>query len=277
VTEIAEAVNVLVDMVKNKDEKYCKHKESPRDDWKCCISGLAPPEPTPARLLASLEKHKPDEVPDKDLLDKKKGKWDIKSCSPAAFPFQAHHLIPKKHLPTHRVCTWLAHKQNENALPEYQIEHNNNYNTDHANNGYCMPFVSTTYQWDAAGDDETKQKDAAFMMMDQTHIQLHQGSHSYTQFGEEEDDTEEDMEKNEGTGYLGAVDELLSRINNAAQRHVKRCKICNKNGAAKPDNVRPVESVVKQMDQASLILKLKVVANEIFVSRRAWEWHNAKY
>jgi hypothetical protein len=265
VTEIAEAVNALIEMTEDKKKNYCDHKESPRSEWKCCISGLAGPEPSPARLTKSMQKHKPKEVPDKSKLRRKSQGWDIDSCTKKAFPFQAHHLIPKKHLPTHVVCTWLAHAYTKHD--KYQIEYDNNYDTDHANNGYCMPFVSTTHQWKEAGEDPKEQQKVAFKLMNKTGIQLHQGSHSYEDFGDEEEDLETE-------GYLGATDELLLRIHKACVRHVKKCDVCDK-GTGKPDNVRPVESVVKHMDQASLILKLKIDANIIFVSERAYDWYVA--
>ena len=130
-----------------------------------------------------------------------------------------------------------------------------------------MPFVSNTHQWHAAGSDEKKKQDCANLLMRKTGIQLHQGSHTFENFGEEEEGLET-------KSYLGAVNELLDRIHRASLNHVARpCAVCNK-GDTKP-NVRPVESIVRQMDQASLILKLKIKANQIFVSERAYKWFKA--
>jgi hypothetical protein len=266
-TEVGEAVAVLMSMTKNNQKSYCDGEKSNPKDWKACIHDLAGPEPTPARLLRSMKKHQGVEgydrpIPNKSKLKKRKGKWDIESCDSENFPFQSHHLIPKKHLPTHKVCTFLAKAYDKHE--KYQLDHDNNYNTDHARNGFNMPFVTTTVQWADADGDAKKEEAAANLLMKKSHVQLHQGSHSYEDFGEEDDEIETE-------GYLMATDELLDRIFFAAVKHVKKCKICKKSDG-KPDNIQPIESIVDQVDQVSLILLLKIFANEIFVSERAYNW-----
>jgi hypothetical protein len=267
--ELGEAVGMLGTMTQNTRENYCEAEESDRSDWKCCISGLAGPEPAPSRLLRRMKNRQGVKgyerpVPDKSKLKKRRAKWDIESCSREHFPFQTHHLIPKKHLPTHIVCTFLAKSYDKH--PKYQLEKDSNYDTDHANNGYNMPFISTTAQWAEAGDDPEKQALAAYDLMFLTGIQLHQGSHSYEDFGEEDEDAGMETE-----GYLTATDKFLKQVFNAAQRHVKCCAICKK-AKGKPDNIRPVESVVRHVDQVSLILLLKLRAKHIFVSERAFQY-----
>jgi hypothetical protein len=261
--ELLEMVDLNVMLTENA-ENYCGYKEAKPKPWKCRVSGLAGAEPTAKRLLKSMKKHD-KAVPEKPAPGKKGNGWDISKCSKMVFPFQTHHLIPKKHLPTHEVCTWLAKGYNEHK--KFQIKDDNNYDTDHANNGYCMPFASTTLQWKQAGENEAEQRQVAFRMMDITGIQLHQGSHSYDGFGGEQENVEVE-------GYLEAVDAVLDRIHRAHVRHVTKCEICKK-GDGKP-NVDPVVSVVRHMDQASRVLKARINANQIFVSEVASQFHRHK-
>ncbi|MFT7185300.1 MAG: hypothetical protein ACI84K_000675 [Pseudohongiellaceae bacterium] len=258
-TDIGEAVAVFNAAGENEIENYCDGKESESTSWKVRVSGLGGAEPTPARLLKSMEKHGKD-IPDKALIKKIDGKWDLESCSKSIFPYQAHHLIPKKYLPTHSVCVWLTSKWTKNR--KYQLTADSNYDTDHANNGYCMPFVSNTYQWKAANGNEAAQIVVAQSMMKKTGIQLHQGSHSKTNFGEEVEDIESE-------GYLQVAKDLLDLVSARAVIHISKCKICK--GDGKKPNVQPLESIVSQMDMVSNILKLKLEANIIFVSERAFD------
>jgi len=273
VTDIGEAVAVFSAATENEIENYCDGKESESTSWKVRISGLGGDEPTPARLLKSMEKHGED-IPDKKLIKKIDGKWDIESCSANNFPFQTHHLIPKKYLPEHPVCVWLTTKWTQNR--RYQLIADSNYDTDHANNGYCMPFVSSTYQWKLktwvasngklASNEEEVQNLVSQDMMEKTGIQLHQGSHSETSFGEEVEDIE-------SKGYLETVKDYLDLVSRRAMVHIKKCEICKGDGG-KP-NVQPLDSIVNHMDMVSNILKLKLVANEIFVSKRAYDAYKA--
>jgi hypothetical protein len=145
---------------------------------------------------------------------------------------------------------------------KYQLTADSNYDTDHANNGYCMPFVSNTYQWKAANGNEAAQIVVAQSMMKKTGIQLHQGSHSKTNFGEEVEDIESE-------GYLQVAKDLLDLVSARAVIHISKCEICK--GDGKKPNVQPLESIVSQMDMVSNILKLKLEANIIFVSERAFD------
>jgi hypothetical protein len=255
--EINEVV-ALDAMTTNKDENYCDGKDPDPKKFKCRIANLAGAAPTASRLLKNMKRVKMP-VPKKPSPGRMGAGWDIAKCSRNVYPFQTHHLIPKKHLPTHRVCTWLAKSYTEN--PKFQLLNDNNYDTDHANNGYCMPFVSGTLQWKQAGDNKIKQQKAACQMMKKTGIQLHQGSHSYEGFGGEDEGVE-------SKGYLQAVDELLSRINRGCKRHVQKCNVCKKSDA-KP-NIMPVEGVVRQMDQASRVMKFWIDSNKVFVSKLAY-------
>ncbi|HET6763125.1 MAG TPA: AHH domain-containing protein [Longimicrobiaceae bacterium] len=259
-TEMKELVE-LDKMMTSNAKNYCGYEDAEPKPWKCRIAELVGDEPTAKRLLKSMKKHDRF-VPQKPAPGKKGSGWDISKCSKASFPFQTHHLIPKGHLPTHAVCTWLTKAYTKDE--KFQIKVDNNYDTDHANNGYCMPFASTTLQWMKAGENETKQRQVAFQMMEKTGIQLHQGSHAYGGFGGEQGDVEVE-------GYLQAVDALLNRIHRASVLHVKKCEVC-KQGDGKP-NVEPVVSVVRHMDQASRVLKARIDANQIFVSEIASQWH----
>src|SRR5262249_43082997 len=131
--------------------------------------------PTPENLLKNMEKHnKRDGSPPIPTLPETAadGSWDIDKCGLSTFPFQTHHIIPKKYLPKQAVCLWLTEKYTDN--PEYQLEKDTKYSTDHSNNGYCLPFASTTSQWQKASTPEKKSA-AATLLMSKTKKQLHQG------------------------------------------------------------------------------------------------------
>src|SRR5215469_7234305 len=56
--------------------------------------------------------------------------WKLADVTPEKFPVQAHHLIPKNHLPDHAVCTFLAKKYTQSK--QYQLTADAPYSTDHA-------------------------------------------------------------------------------------------------------------------------------------------------
>ncbi len=258
--ELAEAVAVVVQATAG--EKEVCDKRSDPTGWKAKVAGYAGSAPSAAQLLQSM-KDKKRTIP--EMPDKKGGRWDVERCNKNAFPFQTHHLIPKKYLgksgngPGHGVCVWLVKNYKD---PEYQLEADNNYDTDHANNGYCMPFASTTYQWKNANED--KKEAVAFELMYRTGIQLHQGSHVYESFdkGEEEDDLET-------SGYLEAADELLKTVQSRVRSHVDRCSVCKKEGKKK---IPPRLAVVKYVDGVSGLMKRLIDYGEIFVSERAYNY-----
>src|SRR5262249_31046094 len=125
-------------------------------------------------LYSHMEGNKPDFFGADAFVAKSPGlKWKLEHVNRKRFPVQAHHLIPKNHLPEHPVCTFLAkgYKQHE----EYQLIADTDYNTDHTNNGYCLPYATPLAEWKGASD--AKKKDLCSKVMIKTGRQLHQGSH----------------------------------------------------------------------------------------------------
>jgi hypothetical protein len=176
-----------------------------------------------------------------------------------AHPYQSHHLIPKMHLPEHDVCVWLAMKAKNS---QWELTESTNYDTDDARNGMALPFASNTYQWKNTSDP-AEQERICNTMMDKTGKQLHQGSHTYEDYGEEDA-----LHANEQPGYLGAVDELLKVINGQTLAHVQICPECKKSDT-KPRKVRPLERVVLAVHEASRLMGTIIQTKKRFVSERA--------
>ena len=272
--EVGEAVTAFELMTEDKAENFCEGKKhDPPQTGPNLIDGLTGT-PTPARLLANMEKHNErDGEPHIPKLPPKKAigsesYWDIDECDSDTFPWQTHHIIPKKFLPKQNVCVWLTEKYAKH--PDYQLEKDTRYSTDHANNGYCLPFASSSYQWKmakkrpAAEKDEAK-KEAAFLMMTKTGKQLHQGNHNKQEGAEFEEDEEIQLEK-----YLDSIERLLKRIFSAVFLHTEHCDECKSSGKKK---IQPLHKTVDQVDQVSLIIKLKIDANEVFVSQKAYDYY----
>jgi hypothetical protein len=259
--ELGEAVAPLLPFM-NK-EPLCKLKDEPENrGWQCRIGKPGSPGDLPVPTAQQLNSNMraagsflPEDPPKID------GMWDLEKCTPSAFPYQSHHLIPKMHLPKHDVCVWLA-KKGKNA--QWELTESTNYDTDDARNGLALPFASNTYQWKHTSDPA--KKDAICRrMMDLTKKQLHQGSHTYENYdcGEEEG-----LHGNEETGYLGAVNQLLKMVNGQVLLHVRICEECKKSDST-PRKVRPLERVVAAMYQASSIMASIITGNVRFVSERA--------
>jgi hypothetical protein len=149
---------------------------------------------------------------------KRAGSWDLDKCTPRAHPYQTHHLIPKMHLPGKDVCVWLA-KNAGNS--QWQLTESTNYDTDDARNGMTLPFASSTCQWRQTSDP-AEQERICNTMMDRTGKQLHQGSHTFIDYGEENA-----LHATEETGYRGAVDQLLKIVNGQTLAHVRICGDCD--------------------------------------------------
>src|SRR5215469_14119452 len=140
---------------KVKKKPLCKGPKEPKLKGKCRIGENGDPgdldEPTAERLYKNMKEAEvwlPDKPP------RKGGLWDLDKCTPNAFPFQSHHLIPKKHLPKKDICVWLAKNA---ANKQYALIESTNYDTDDAKNGMPLPFASTTYQWqNASAAEKTK-------------------------------------------------------------------------------------------------------------------------
>lgn len=131
-----------------------------------------------------------------------------------------------------------------------------NYDTNGAQNGYFMPFASTTHQWN---DKTGKQDDVCFEMMRRTRLQLHQGRHSSTDYLE--DTTVETK------GYKTQVRELLDEIARLVLTHVEGCSICSDKG--KKTKVPPLQSTVRMVEQASQLMKVLLIRYRVAVSKRA--------
>jgi A nuclease family of the HNH/ENDO VII superfamily with conserved AHH len=256
--ELSEPVMLAADMA---EEPLCKGPEEPeKRGWQCRVGKSGSPgdlpDPSASRLhdnMKSTGVFLPSDPPKKD------GDWDLEQCTKTAFPFQSHHLIPKMHLPKHDVCVWLALKA---ANKQWKLTESTNYDTDDAKNGMALPFASNTYQWKHSSNP-LEQTRICNAMMQQTGKQLHQGSHTYIDYGEEDL-----LHQVEGKGYLGAVDKLLEVIHGETMNHVTSCPDCKKT-ASQPFEVRPLERVVASMHRASHYMGKIIEEGKRFVSKKA--------
>ena len=267
--ELVAAFEVNVD----KDE-HCGGAKSDPTNWKSRINDWGTLKNcSVTRLYGCMEKDK----------DKKQGflgrpiafvakpgvpgyKWYFEKLGPTHFPVQAHHLIPKNHLPNHAVCTFLAKSCTKSK--KYQLTADTFYDTDHANNGYCLPYATPLVDWKSAGDNDSLKLTIAFEVMETTNRQLHQGSHRAAPYDGPIDDDEE--AKIHPTGYLNAVTKYLKIVQGCAQKHVNGCSVCKPNNEKK--DIQPIQAVVRHMDQVSGIIKLLIDANRIFISEPAHIW-----
>jgi hypothetical protein len=250
--EIGEAVGAL--QVQIDEDKYCEGVAKEKHGWTSRIDSFGAT-PTPEQLCKNMKAagHTPPDEP------KKKGEyWDLDDCGPNKFPFQSHHLIPKKHLPKNKVCVWLTDQWTKDK--KYQLAEDSNFDTDHERNGYFMPFATNTYQWKHAKNELEK---ARFCndMMEKTTIQLHQGSHTAEKYADEVEDIETG-------GYLTTIDDLLELVDGGAFTHVSSCDICKKKEGGKI-KVQPLESVVEHTYGVAQLTKGLIKSNRIFVSERA--------
>lgn len=260
--EINEEIKILTDFMSEKS--LCKGKEEPEKlGWECRIGDKGSPgdldTPTAARLYANMKQagvNLPEDPP------RKEGAWDLDQCTPSRFPLQSHHMIPKKHLPKKDVCVWLAKNA---ANGQWKLTESTNYDTDDARNGIPLPFASTTLQWKSTSD-VVEQTKICNLMMFKTGKQLHQGSHTYEDYGEEDN-----LHAKEKPGYLGAVDELLKVVNGQTLNHVTLCPDCKKSNA-KPVQIRPLERIVASIHQVSHLMESIITKRKRFVSKRAAEY-----
>jgi hypothetical protein len=255
---IMEEVAVVIEAAEADD--LCKKDEEPDDACspnECRVGDKGElPEATAGRLNDNMKAKKvftPADPPKKD------DHWDLDHCTAFAFPYQSHHLIPKKHLPKHDVCVWLA-KKCKNG--QYELTKSTNYDTDDARNGMALPFASNTYQWKHTKSPIEKTK-ICNTMMEKTQRQLHQGSHTYDDYGEEDN-----LHLNEEPGYLGAADELLNEVHCCAIEHIDFCGPCRQS-KTKPVKVRPLEKVVLAIHVVSAQLQGIITLKKRFVSERA--------
>jgi hypothetical protein len=266
--ELIAAFDVHLD----KDKAACPTADPNAGSWKARINEWGSMQDcSGTRLYKSMEgQGKPSfgflGGPDA-YIAKKSVAWALGNVDSSQFPIQAHHLIPKNHLPEHEVCTFLAKKYTKNK--KYQLTSDTPYDTDHAHNGYCMPYATPLSDWKkASGDDDVKLA-ICFDVMDSTGRQLHQGSHKARPYVEDPADPDEES-KVHPCGYLNVVDRYLLAVHDAALKHADLCRIC-KPSKSKAD-VEPREQTVEHVDQASGIIKLLVDANRTFVSEPAFIW-----
>lgn len=276
--EIGEAVTAPFEKLMDKDPKCPGQPNTTK--WKAKINGLAGKKCSGTALYQNMtaKNWQNDSYlgpPQAFVAKPAPGtKWKLSMVKETAFPVQAHHIIPKNHLPDHPVCTFLAQKFTDNE--HYQLTVSDApYSTDYQNNGYCLPYATPLAEWKklSDSDDDGKLK-LCFDVMDQTRRQLHQGSHRVGPYEEVADDEEAEIHQ---IGYLSGVDQLLNIVQGCAQDHVQKCEICNggKDSEGKI-KVLPRQKIVEHMDQVSGIVKLLVDANRTFISKPAAEWGKRK-
>jgi hypothetical protein len=276
-TQVLEPVHVAMmeDVIGSSPD--CKKKPATAS-WKARISKVGTndscdPDRLYQHMSAQADAVNEQPGPDAFVAKKKMSTWRLADCDEGQFPMQAHHLIPKNHLPKHDVCAFLA-KKAKHGLP-FKLKNDAPYSNDHENNGYCLPYASALSEWQGASADKKSQ--TAFVLMGLTGRQLHQGSHREHQYTPETDAAEEDdddpgSDHSQSPGYLAAVDELLDLVLMHEFSHVMVCSVC-KADDDKPD-ILPRKAVARHMDQASLILKVLMDAQRIFVSKRAYLYAN---
>jgi hypothetical protein len=249
--ELLESVKVITTATGK--EKYCDGVKASGHGWKARIDGYGAT-PTAKQLYTNM-KNAGMTVP--AAPKRNRGYWRLDDCGPNRFPFQSHHLIPKKHLPKHPVCVWLTAKWKKD--PKYQLSEDTNFDTDHQRNGYFMPFASNIDAWNKA-KGPAKQL-VCDELTQRTGIQLHQGSHTRQKYGDDIDDIETEA-------YLNQVDKLLDLINGPTQVHVTTCVECKTKQSGKT-KVQPLEPVEKLVYLVAETLKALINSNRIFVSERA--------
>lgn len=275
--EVAEAVDLFTPQVDPEEKCTVKNEKK---NWKARINkgvGSDDGPCTGARLYDSMgpKKKTPYMADPKPWIDKSAPPSKLADCKPDHFPVQAHHLIPKNHLPDNPVCAFLGAGYTKH--PDYKLQEDTNYDCDSANNGYCMPYATPLAEWqNPKGKNEAEKTAAkqyvAFQVMEQTGRQLHQGSHRAGGYGDDELDPSIHVE---GPGYLNTVDDLLKIVQAAAQTHPTKCSICSEPAASGKKKIYPREAVVRHVDQVSGIIKALTDSNTIFVSKYAWRYWKA--
>jgi hypothetical protein len=292
--EIKEAFKLAFTNLKKEKDPQCDEKDEDKK-WKSRVNKFNSQEDCTGTRLYDNMKAEGSAAHEKKGLGivppKKAGtNWSLDVVKKNFFPIQAHHLIPKSFLPTHRVCTWLAIKYKKN--PSYELRYDSNYDTDYADNGYCMPYASPLKEWGGGQDKKTA---VAFKVMEKVGIQLHQGSHAavldpkkleylagqpivpdiYDIGGGSGSDELEEAQIHE-PGYLNRVKLLLNVVDAKALGHVKKCDECKKKKKGKKTLVLPVEGVTALMHRVSAIMKILIDANVAHVSGYAYFYAHHK-
>jgi hypothetical protein len=290
--ELGEAIGLDFVDVKELAPNCENNKKKKEGDWKARVNGLGTDtkkcsggnlyDESPHGLKHRREEH----FKDKNLgyVPEKKGNdhWlsgGLDAVDPENFPLQAHHLIPKNFLPKHHVCLWLC--KNFDKDDTYKLKEDTYYNTDHANNGYAMPYATPLKEWKKAKNDDAKCH-VAYRVMEKTGIQLHQGSHAeFMDIGKVKakipaslrhlpsaasagsDDMEEDSIH--AAGYLNTLKKWLDGVASQINEHVEKCGVCKGEQDSKGKiEVQPLEDSVKLMNQVSYITKVFLKMNLMF-------------
>jgi hypothetical protein len=260
-------------------DKYCNKEKPEKKNWRARVNQWGTDQKcSGTRLYDTMEATKKKGAdflgPPTPFVAKPAGtgfKWDLDKIDTDHFPIQAHHIIPKNHLPTHAVCTFLAKGYTQN--PKFQLVDDTEYSCDHQNNGYCMPYATPLAEWKRArssGDDDIKLA-IAFCVMEETGRQLHQGSHRAEAYDSVDDDEEANIHPG---GYLDRIDQFLDVVQAGAEKHVTTCRVCKTDEAKK--EIEPIAAVVTHMDMVSGIIKLLIDGNRIFISEPAHLWWSDK-
>lgn len=282
--QIGEAVALAVIKVQEGKDPSCEHEDKD-PSWKSRVNKFNSQEGcTGTRLYKNMDKNRSAHqkaglgvVPTK-TSGKVFGLADIDANN---FPIQAHHLIPKNFLPELPVAMWLAVKNTSNK--KYGLLFDSKYDTDHHNNGYCLPYVSVIKEWKKAENFDDK-----FMLgcevIDRAGLQLHEGSHP-VKFDEKEinkrlkipllpikdkapgpDSDDDEQDEIETAGYLDKVELLLNAVHGKTLAHVDSCESCKAKKSGKKSLVPALSSVVDMVDDVSHILKILIDARVIYVS-----------
>ena len=255
-------------------EDRCSKKDPPDEGWQARINEWgSKADCSGTRLYASMKKlfsgartcgYLSGPAP---YIAKSAGPWSLDSIGKLAFPVQAHHLIPKNYLPTHKVCAFLAKKYTKH--PKFRLKHDAPYSTDYANNGYCMPYATPLAEWKKSRGNEVMKAEICFEVMRRTGRQLHQGSHRVDEYFPDPADPDEEA-KIHPAGYLRVVRRYLDVVHDCAAAHVVRCRICKPDQDSK--EILPRKAIAKHMDQVAGIVKLLVDCNRTFISEPAAVW-----
>lgn len=294
--ELGESVGIGVADVQSAEKPSCDHQsKQDKYGWKARVnswgadgtkcSGANLYREQPHGMWPRRAEHQRDKslgaVPEK----KPNAHWadvGLAGVTASEFPLQAHHLIPKNTLPKHPVCLWLCKKWNKDDT--YQLDEDTEYNTDHANNGYAMPDALRLKEWNNAASAADK-VGVAFRVMEQTQVQLHQGSHAAEldpqKFkkmlletgkmpevtpadGSGDSDAFEDAEIHPA-GYINQVKEWLNAVAIQIEDHVTFCtKGCKKGSSGGKTAVRPLKDSVRLMNRVSYITKVFLQLNLIY-------------
>jgi hypothetical protein len=286
-TEVKEKLNADFEALLEQD-KYCKAEEKqPAEARNAKINKWGTRKKCSGKQLYENMKPSAKRGPNTSYLSApepfvakpgvKKYKWDLDLIAVDHFPVQAHHIIPKNYLPGHGVCAFLA--KGYKTHPKIQLTADTYYDTDHSNNGYCMPYATPLAEWKRAKSDEMAKIIIACRVMDKTGRQLHQGSHlagPYTDpvHGHEDDGAgkDDDPMHEKGLGYLDTVGEFLNTVQAGVDIHVlaqPECPDCSKKKKKGKVQLPPIDSVVRHVDQVSGLVKLLLDSNRIFVSALA--------